>query len=319
MIEVIGVLHVHSIYSDGTGTPDEIAEAAYDAGLSFVGINDHRNLILRERGFGGLRNGVFFLTGTEIEDHRRQNHLLAYGIDRLPSSLDTLEQLEDIREQGGAAIAAHPCEKGGFLPGAASYRWSQGAQEALSGVEVWNYMSSWKRNISPFNFIQRAKNPDRLTSHPDREAIDLWLASGGCAIACPDAHALRPGIGRISFEIFPYRLLFRRLRTHLLLNEYPDWEDVSGTEQSILSSLSEGRLFSSNYLLGDASGFRASREGSSISLELPGAGSVSLYTCEGRTEAGTFAAGPCTISTGTGRVLVSVGKDNGTWIVCGLS
>ncbi len=319
MIEITGVLHVHSVHSDGTGTPDEIAEAASDTGLAFVGINDHRNLTLRERGFSGLRNGIFFLTGTEIEDQRRQNHLLAYGINRLPRSRDTLEQLEDIREQGGIAIAAHPCEKGGWLPGTGSYRWSRGACEALSGIEIWNYMSSWKRNISPFSFFPRVKNPDRLTAHPNREAVDLWLASGGCAVACPDAHALRPGIGRFSLEIFSYRMLFLRLRTHLLLHEYPDWEDVAGTERSILSALSEGRLFSSNYLLGDASGFQATRQGSSISMELPGAGSVFLYTCEGVREAGSFPAGSCNVSTGTGRVLVTVEKERGTWIVCGFS
>ena len=105
MYEAIGVLHVHTIHSDGTGTPSEIALAASDAGLSFVGINDHSSLFLRDEGFSGSQNGVFFLTGAELEDDSRQNHMLVYGIDRLPPMGNTLDQLADVRNQDGIAIA----------------------------------------------------------------------------------------------------------------------------------------------------------------------------------------------------------------------
>jgi hypothetical protein len=36
-----GDLHAHTIYSDGSATPAELAEAAYEAGLDFYGITDH--------------------------------------------------------------------------------------------------------------------------------------------------------------------------------------------------------------------------------------------------------------------------------------
>ncbi len=38
---VRGVYHVHTVRSDGSGTPDEVAAAAARAGLHFVILTDH--------------------------------------------------------------------------------------------------------------------------------------------------------------------------------------------------------------------------------------------------------------------------------------
>jgi len=39
--EYAGNLHIHSVYSDGSGRHAEIAEAAAAAGLNFVIVTDH--------------------------------------------------------------------------------------------------------------------------------------------------------------------------------------------------------------------------------------------------------------------------------------
>jgi hypothetical protein len=191
--------------------------------------------------------------------------------------------------------------------------------DALGGVEVWNYMSSWKRGISPFNFFPRVRNPDPLNTGPNPLAVSMWLENGGCAVACPDAHALRVGIGRFSTEVFPYAMLFRRLRTHLLLPALPDWEDAAGTERAIIQALREGRTFSSNRLLGDASGFRAARSGNTLSLELPAPAGVLLHTGAGTSNAGNLPQGRSELETGPGPVMVTVERERGTWILCGLA
>jgi len=178
-------------------------------------------------------------------------------------------------------------------------------------------MSAWKRGISPLNFMSRVKNPDPLAAGPDREAVELWLRTGGCALACPDAHALRPGGRLLDIEVFPYGMLFRRLRTHVLLESEPDWRDAHGTERSIVKALGDGRVFCSNGILGDATGFRAVRSGSGLELELPGSGSVFLHTAEGRVDAGDHGAGRWAVEAGPGPVLVTVERGEGTWILCG--
>ena len=39
-----GIIHVHSTFSDGSGTPAEIMEAANRANIDFVILTDHNNL-----------------------------------------------------------------------------------------------------------------------------------------------------------------------------------------------------------------------------------------------------------------------------------
>ena len=43
-LERTGALHIHSRYSDGTGTIEEILSAARGAGLDFVVLTDHDSL-----------------------------------------------------------------------------------------------------------------------------------------------------------------------------------------------------------------------------------------------------------------------------------
>ena len=47
MYEYIVNLHMHSLFSDGTGTHAEIAQAAYQAGIDAVIVTDH-NLFIEE-------------------------------------------------------------------------------------------------------------------------------------------------------------------------------------------------------------------------------------------------------------------------------
>ena len=57
---IAGVVHVHTTRSDGRATPEQVIEAARDAGLSFVVITDHGNLA----GFKGSSQHV--LAGVRV-------------------------------------------------------------------------------------------------------------------------------------------------------------------------------------------------------------------------------------------------------------
>ncbi len=162
LIEKKAVLHVHTDASDGTGSIEEVISMACSAGVDILGINDHNTLDARERGFGGWNSSLFVLAGAELEDSAENSHLLVYGIDELPQTRDTLEQISFVNGKGGIAIAAHPTEAPGKLPRTRSYSWKAGsAVDGLTGVEVWNYMSLWKKGISLFNALSKMKSPDR--------------------------------------------------------------------------------------------------------------------------------------------------------------
>ena len=318
LIEKKAVLHVHTDASDGTGSIEEGIRIASSAGVDILGINDHRTLDARKRGFGGWRESLFVLAGAELEDSSENSHLLVYGIDELPDTWDTSDHIAFVNENGGIAIAAHPTEAPGRLPRTRSYSWKNGDTAGLSGVEVWNYMSLWKKGISLFNAAEKIKHPDRHVEHPDPKAIEFWEGTGGCAIACPDAHALRFGIGRACVEIFPYEMLFRRLITHILLDECLSESD-SIAEKQIINALQKGACFTSNALLGDASGFRARSEDGIILLDLPGAGEVTVVKSGDVCWQGNLEVGKHKISPKySGRVSVSVSREGRTWIYCGI-
>ena len=94
-------LHIHSTYSDGKDTPEEIVEAAKTAGLRYISITDHDSVegvtALYESGHyasGSLRiiPGVGFSTS----DGQHEIHILGYNIDIYDSRLQ--EKLEEISE-----------------------------------------------------------------------------------------------------------------------------------------------------------------------------------------------------------------------------
>jgi PHP domain protein len=94
-------LHIHTTFSDGRDTPEEIVEAAKAAGLHYIAITDHDSVegvtALYESGHyasGSLRivPGVGFSAG----DPQREVHILGYNIDIYDAGLQ--EKLEEISE-----------------------------------------------------------------------------------------------------------------------------------------------------------------------------------------------------------------------------
>ena len=68
------VIHLHSLFSDGTGTVEEIARAA--EGIDVVLLTDHDTMEARPGWYGD----VLVLVGEEVSPGRG-NHYLAFGLD----------------------------------------------------------------------------------------------------------------------------------------------------------------------------------------------------------------------------------------------
>lgn len=72
MIEIICNLHIHSIYSDGTGDYTHIANEAIRAGVDVVIITDHNVWVKNmERYVDQDEKRVLLLTGEEVHDQDR--------------------------------------------------------------------------------------------------------------------------------------------------------------------------------------------------------------------------------------------------------
>lgn len=104
-------LHIHSEYSDGMATVQEILEhVEYETDLDLISITDHDMFDGSEaaRNLAARRNYRFHIV-TGIEVTTIEGHLLALGIERPVRSLQPLARtIAQIHEQGGICIVPHP-------------------------------------------------------------------------------------------------------------------------------------------------------------------------------------------------------------------
>lgn len=77
-------LHLHSYYSDGTMSPEEIVRTAADNQVGLIAITDH-NILTAARELGALADsyGISFIKGVELDsiDQEADIHILGYGVD----------------------------------------------------------------------------------------------------------------------------------------------------------------------------------------------------------------------------------------------
>lgn len=91
-------LHTHSVFSDGTTRPAEIAREAAANGLAGFALTDHDTIDgWTEAREAARLNGIEFLPGIEITTKYggRSRHLLGYGID--PAAGGLFEALAEVR------------------------------------------------------------------------------------------------------------------------------------------------------------------------------------------------------------------------------
>ena len=250
-VRIPGAVHVHTTHSDGAGSPGHVAEAARDAGLSFLLITDHNTDAARS--LSGYRDGVLVLVGAEISTH--QGHLLGLGMQPLafPLGVDARNALDDVHHLGGAAFVAHPTSPRNDLA------WRGWELEGPWGLEVLSLASLWRQASWPALLgggVTYPFDPVRaLASGLDRPeaAIARWDAlmrrRGAAGLAGVDAHG------------FPsYDTLFRVLRNYVLLDA-PLSGEAARDAAAVRGALARGRSYMVLEALAPAGGFffRAAR------------------------------------------------------------
>ncbi len=94
-------LHMHTNFSDGKLSPDELVAAAKAAGLKYISISDHDTvdgiIHLYENGLYPNR-GIRIIPGIEFSAHHpeREVHIIGYNVDIFNQTL--LEKLNDVME-----------------------------------------------------------------------------------------------------------------------------------------------------------------------------------------------------------------------------
>ncbi len=266
MIELVGALHMHSNFSDGSGTVKEIAGFADEIGLDFIALTDHNTLRALNEGFEGWYGNTLLLVGCEINDKENKNHYLAFGIDKAFSTrISAKEYVTKVKKAGGFGFLAHPHEKRTHMKEHPPYPWTEWSSEDFDGIEIWNHMSEWMENLTEENKYQAFLHPLRSIEAPPEETLKVWdklnLKRKVVAMGGVDAHAHKYNLlGFLEVEIFPYKVLFKSIRTHILVDDLITNDikekNLLKVKEQVYDALKQGRSFIANDYHADSKGFR---------------------------------------------------------------
>ncbi|MBD0281745.1 MAG: PHP domain-containing protein [Thermoleophilaceae bacterium] len=276
MHDLACVVHLHSLYSDGTGTVREIARAAQRARADVVLLTDHDTLAAKRRGEEGWYGDVLVLVGEEVSP-RRRNHYLAFDVDAPIDhrGLDGAGICRAVRDAGGFGFAAHP-----FSQGSARFKRAPGMPfealdcEAIHGIELWSFVNDTAEGAGSIREIARfVATPSRALDHPPERNMRAWddlcrtrrvVAIGGL-----DAHQFGKRVGPfVPLRVMSYRRSFRQIRTHVLCDE-PPARELDHDREQVYRALRKGRCYISVDAVAPARGFTFEGEDLPMGAEAP--------------------------------------------------
>ncbi|MDP3682789.1 MAG: histidinol-phosphatase, partial [Ignavibacteria bacterium] len=187
------------------------------------------------------------------------------------------EYVKSVKDAGGIGFLAHPHEKRDSMKEHPPYPWTEWDCPDFTGIEIWNHMSEWMENLTEQNKYQAFLHPLKTIIKPPEETLRVWdelsIARKVVGIGGIDAHAHKVNLlGFFEVEVFPYKVLFKSIRTHILTEQNLEIKanpvSVEKAKNVVLQSLREGKCFVSNYYHGDATGFRFFAESDNKKIQM---------------------------------------------------
>ena len=254
--ERVGILHVHTNASCGSGSLPQVIAAAKDADLSFLAITDHNRAMSLAAVAEADPPEFAVIDGEEVSTST--GHFLALGLsDVWPrgSSYDADSLLASTRRAGAVNFIAHPF---GLRD-----HWHDWDSANYDGMEIWNDDAVWRQNNAlemAASFLLYPLNPRlalvRLARTP-RENLAKWdelqQSRHVAGICGSDAHAAISVDNHVLARFPSYFSVFSLIRQHILLSNSPD-PDHAGADQ-ILNALRQGNSFCAVDALAPSDGF----------------------------------------------------------------
>jgi hypothetical protein len=260
------VIHVHSTWSDGTGTVLQIMRAAAKAGVDVVLLTDHDTLAARDHGQEGWHGDVLLLVGEEVTPD--ENHYLAFGVGTVirKSGRSPAEVCEAVAAQGGFGFAAHPFSQGSRLFKRRGIPFRD--LDCVKGLELWSFVNDTGQSIDRWqDVVKFLVTPNRYVDHPPALNLRTWdelcRAQPVVAIGGLDAHQVGIRVWRwVPLRLMSYKRSFRHIRTHVLIDGEP-------SRESVFAALREGRCYIAMDSLAPARGFTFEHDGGTLRVRLP--------------------------------------------------
>ena len=275
-----GVYHIHSIFSDGRGDVNKIAEAASQLKLDFLILTDHGRPNVGSSTSTTWNKGVLVVGGSEIST--LSGHLASAGFDvpdyRFP--VEAQESIHDVVTRNGVCFLAHPDDK--RIP------WTDWNVKGFTGLEVLSAYSEGMRAgilnlmVFPFKYLVNPVygvldameypegmlkkwddfNKDGKANYYGIYALDTH---GGLEIS-EDWHLNFPS----------YNEMFKVMTIYVKVSENRFGGDARSASREVVNSLKRGNFFNVIEGLCSANGFdvyyleKNSREGNNRKIDMGG-------------------------------------------------
>jgi hypothetical protein len=160
-------------------------------------------------------------------------------------------------------FVAHPVDPPAALVPDGDLSWVTWEITDYTGLELWNYMTSFKALLTSRSAALRyAFNPELGMTAPMPAVLKRWdelLALGQqvVAIGGADAHGHEYQASGLRRVLFPYEFLFRQINTHVLIDGEPNG-DVEHDRRQVFEALAAGHCFVAYDGAAAARGFRFS-------------------------------------------------------------
>ncbi len=251
-----GLIHIHTKYSDGSGTPEEIARIAHNLGIDFILISDHNTIQSLIDGKEGYSNNVLVMIGNEISSEI--GHYLVYSpsLDFKYSDFSNLlSRFKENKLQDFYAVFCHP-----FHPKTPIKDWNYYGFDAL---EIFNGDSQW-RDDSLFEIFEVLvgsiiyKNPlNKLVDRPEKDIkkwCELFKSRKIFQIGSVDAHSNIKIFSNFAIKFPGYDATLRFVKTHIVTEERLSGF-IKEDKYIIFDCLKKGRCYTELGNFSDPSGF----------------------------------------------------------------
>jgi hypothetical protein len=266
-----GGYHMHSIYSDGKDTVENITKTAVSQNLNFLILTDHGRPNRECAVSTAYLNDVLLIGGSEFSLH--SGHLAAMGF-HVPDYIlppEPQEAINEVNHDNGVSFISHPFDD--RIP------WTDWDIKGFTGLEVLSCYSS-ARKVSffklvafPLQYLLNSNYALVSTLKYPTENIKKWDSLNAAAletgeryygIYALDAHGKLPISENFQLNFPSYQAMFEILTVYVKVDNKAG-KDVHTTADTaahrdaaaIISALKKGNFFNAVEAIAPANGFEA--------------------------------------------------------------
>jgi hypothetical protein len=262
--EYSGVVHIHTKYSDGSGTYQQIGEMCDSLGIHFAIVTDHNTVQPMKDGLANRIGITLIIPAVEISTDGEHGHFLVIG-DSMPlvprNGVSSDSVFHDAVRKGNIVVLAHV-----FHP-RKSLDWDNWNIGDFEGIELYNFDEGWRSSLNfwginkiigayiVYGFSEAALN--YLIQYPAKEIKkfdELNMVRKVVGIGSLDAHSNVKLSKNIYWHFPSYRSMFELVHTVIVTKE-PFNGLYRHDREVLLNAIRNGNMFVAFSGLENARGF----------------------------------------------------------------